>query len=82
MQKLTRMTCATINGHGIIVMEMPGKELVVYTLGPTRQAECCLTTDLADVQEVLDRPDVRAAMDWSGSSGPNASDGAVFVPSV
>jgi hypothetical protein len=78
MQKLTRMTCATIDGHGIIVMEMPGKEPVIYTLGPTQQ----VTIDLTDVQKVLDQPDVRIAMGWPGSSGPTASDGAVFGPRV
>lgn len=51
MKQLTQMTCATVNGQGLVIMEVAGEEPVVYTLG--KADESSVDTSLAAVKGVV-----------------------------
>lgn len=55
MKKATHMTCATVGGQAMVIVEVAGEEPAVYDLGRADDAEVRMTDDLEQVQAVVDR---------------------------
>lgn len=55
MKKVTHMTCATVGGQAMVIMEVAGEEPAVYDLGRADDAEVRTTDDLKQVQAAVDR---------------------------
>ena len=55
MKKATHMTCATVGGQAMVIVEGGGEGPAVYDLGRADDAEVRMTGDLGQVQAAVDR---------------------------